>query len=478
MRGIKRAVLVFGLAGLGGLLGLAGCEAGSTPTEPGEDALLRVGPGVSEALAVSGGARVVIALKGEAEAEAELELEFESEGEAEGEPASAVGRVDLSRLERRVGVVREGFLDRVGSDLEGARGFSTVSALVGTVTSEAALGRLAADRAVARIDLDVGGTGGLGSSVAHIAADTRHARSNDGAGVVVAILDTGIQRDHPSLIGRVVAEACFGGPAGFCHNGTTRQTGYGAGEDDAGHGTHVAGIVASSGAVGSPGVAPGASLVSVKVTDNCSFAGCFQSFAEIVAALDWLAVNHDELRVRVVNMSLGTSALFEGACDETTAYNMAGAQAVAVLRQLGVVVVAAAMNDGSRTQMGSPACLSGVVAVGATNNGDLVASFSNVNGQTALFAPGVNIESLAMGGGTRIVSGTSMAAPHVVGCAALLAQASPSLTAGALIDRLLVSEVQVTEQTMGWTLPRLDCRAGTDGPDPEVTVSVERPAGS
>ena len=182
--------------------------------------------------------------------------------------------------------------------------------------------------------------------------------------MTVAVLDSGYDRDHPDLAGPADSTrraSARTSPGRFCPNGTTRQTGAGAAEDDAGHGTHVTGIVTSNGTVSSVGVAPQSSVVAIKVTDNCSFAGCFYTFSEITAGLDHLTA-HPELGVDIVNMSLGTSALFTGDCDSATSWLMAGSTAIANLRAAGVLTFASAGNNGSTTQMTAPACLRNVIA--------------------------------------------------------------------------------------------------------------------
>jgi subtilisin family serine protease len=214
------------------------------------------------------------------------------------------------------------------------------------------------------------------------------------------------------------------------------------------------------------------------VMDACSFAGCFYAFSEIVAALDYLIANQETLQVRAINMSLGTNALFSGICDQTTAFNMAGSFAINTLRSLGAVAVAASMNNGSSTEMASPACLENVLAVGAVTREDVVPTFSNGNDVTDLVAPGVQIRSLAVGGGVRTATGTSMAAPHAAGCAALLAQANPRLSADRIANRLRNSPVQVTDPRNGSTLPRLNCAYDSAPPDPATTTKVGRPGGS
>jgi subtilisin family serine protease len=434
---------------------LGACEQAPEPMEPARPSESRagaanekIGPGVLEALQRGETPMIMVAL-------------------------DAAAPPGLANLRREVAAAQENVLRGVtDQELRVRRRYAAVPAVAGVVRSEAAVRRLAAHPLVRRIDLDVGGTGSLATSVPQIGADRRHDRDNDGAGVVVAVLDTGADTGHPDLAGAVVHEACFGSrdSGGFCPNGTSRQTGTGAAADDAGHGTHVSGIVLSRGVSTAAGVAPGASLVSIKVLDNCSFAGCFYAFSEIVAALDHIINNNVALGVQVINMSLGTGALFTGTCDNAAAFTMAGAAAVNTLRANGVITFASSGNNGSGTQMPAPACLSNVVSVGAVNNADAVAGFSNSNATTDILAPGVSISSLARGGGTVTASGTSMASPHAAGCAALLIQAGDASTPAAILSRLRNSAVQVTDPKNDLTLPRIDCSPDENLP-PTLTVS-------
>jgi subtilisin family serine protease len=456
MRPFDKSLLLLPLA-------LAACERAPELIDPAGTALAsaaerpqeeRIGEGVLEAIQKNGSAAVVVALE-------------------------VPGHNGLGELRRNVAAAQDDVL-RGNSDheLHVRRRYQAVPAFAGTARSEMALKRLASHPRVKRIDLDVDGTGELGTSVAVIGANQRRDVGNDGEGVRVAVLDTGIDTDHPDLAGAAVHQACFGDRdffgtgSGFCANGLERMTGEGAAEDDAGHGTHVSGIITGNGAVGAPGVAPGADIVAIKVLDNCSFAGCFYGFSEIVAALDYIIANNATLGVQVINMSLGTSLMFAGACDNTTAYNMAGAAAINTLRSMGVVAFSSTGNRSSGLGMGSPACLSNVVSVGATDNLDNVALFSNSNAQTDIFAPGVRITSAFRGGGLVIASGTSMASPHAAGCAALLIDAGRFTTPAAVETRLKTSPVRVTDPKNGRSFPRIDCSLD---PNAAPVVSIGGP---
>lgn len=447
------------------VIALAACDRvpdAAAPTPPvSPNAMLapeeRIGPGVLEAIRAGGNPRIVVALD-------VPEIVTTAADQAPPEAGLRVA-AGLARLQSDVAAAQRSTIGRARPEaLVALRRYQTVPAFSANVGSEEAVRALASDRGVRRIDLDVGGTGQLSTSVAVIAATERHHVGNRGQGVVVAILDSGIDTDHPDLADAVVHQACFGGDggpidgAGFCPGGSDRRVGPGAAEDDAGHGTFVSGIVASNGVVSAPGVAPAASIVAIKVTDNCTLSGCFYAFSEIVAALDYLITNNATLQVRAINMSFGTTDLFAGACDNAAAFTMAGAAAINTLRSIGVIAFAAAGNSGSGTMMPAPACLSNVVSVGASDDLDVVAAFSNSNATTDIFAPGVSITSDFLSGGTFTTSGgTSAASPHATGCAALLIDSGEALTPAAIETRLETSLFRVTDPTNSLSFPRIDC---------------------
>lgn len=213
-------------------------------------------------------------------------------------------------------------------------------------------------------------------------------RKSRGEDVAVAILDTGVSLDHPDLAARL--------------SGVYNAVG-GSDDDANGHGTHVAGIVAGSGAAGGIyGVAPKASLYAVKVLDS----GGSGRLSDIIDGLNWCV----QKNVPVANLSLGTPVqhpLLERAVDQAVAG--------------GVFVVAAAGNSGPRPQtLEYPAAYESALAVGACDQEGGIASFSSRGKGLDIAAPGKDIYSTWMQGGYRRLDGTSMAAPHVAGVAALL----------------------------------------------------------
>jgi serine protease len=214
-----------------------------------------------------------------------------------------------------------------------------------------------------------------------------------GSGVRAYIIDTGILRTHSQFGGRV-------------------QTGYsaindGRGSTDCnGHGTHVAGTVGGS----TYGIAKSVTLVPVRVL-GCNGSG---TNSGVIAGIDWVRTNH--VKPAVANMSLGGGA--SSAVD--TAVNN--------LNNAGVTVVVAAGNDSANACNYSPARASGAYTVGSTASNDARSSFSNYGSCLDIFAPGSSITSAwhTSTTSTRTISGTSMAAPHVAGAAALYLQRSPS----------------------------------------------------
>jgi subtilisin family serine protease len=233
--------------------------------------------------------------------------------------------------------------------------------------------------------------------VKRIGSGTVHAGGITGAGVSVAICDSGIDYTHSDLNDNYV------GGYDFVNNDDDPM-------DDEGHGTHVAGSVAAEdNGSGVVGVAPGASLYGLKVLDS-SGSG---NYSWVISALQWCASND----IDVANFSLSSNGDPGSAVENAfiAAYNA------------GVISFAASGNDGRRNGRGDtcdfPARYPIVIAVASTTSSDSRSSFSSTGPDVELAAPGSSIVSTYLGGGYASASGTSMASPHAAGLAALVIQA-------------------------------------------------------
>lgn len=380
--------------------------------------------------------------------------------------------MDLTATRAFVASVQDSLLARLRpDDFVVRRRMAIVPAIAGEVSRDG-LARLIAAPEVRRVDLDEGGTGGLAQAVPLTNTDDVHALGIRGNGVTVAVLDSGIDTNHPDLGADLVAEACFcSGGGGCCPGGTATRFGAGAAEDDNGHGSNVSGIVTSTGIVAPVGTAPGAGIVSIKVLDS---ANSFCCTSDVVAGLDWIINSRPD--VDVVNMSLGTSAMYTGDCDNANSFTMAFAAAVNLLRSRGVLSFVSTGNTRSTTQMQAPACIANAISVAAvydanvgsvtifsctdsTTAADKVTCFSNRNAFTDILGPGAPITSWSRFGGTSTYYGTSQASPHVAGCAANLLEAFPGLAPSALEAALESTGRSVTDAATGRTYPRVDCLA-------------------
>lgn len=241
--------------------------------------------------------------------------------------------------------------------------------------------------------------------------------SSAGAGVRVYVLDTGVDTTIPELGGRVAP--------GFSAFADTTGT-----ADCHGHGTHIAGTVASR----TYGVAKSATIVPVRVL-GCSGSG---KMSDVISGLDWVVKNHPAGTPGVINMSLsgGRSEIMARAVDAATA--------------AGLLVVVAAGNTNTDACQASPSNVPSALTVGASTITDSRASFSSWGTCVDGFAPGERIVSTAPGGTTATRSGTSMAAPHAAGLAAILLADSPRLTPQQVTDALVgASRTGVTDRSAG-----------------------------
>jgi subtilisin family serine protease len=340
----------------------------------------------------------------------------------------------------------------------GVQGLGNNPYVVTEVTA-AGLERLERDPSIFRVYPDMAMRASLAESTELLEAPPVWQSGDRGDGIGVAVIDSGIRRDHPFLKDRIIAEACFSSTSdtikstSLCPSGKDEEIGPGAARDcgprddpkGCGHGTHVAGIIA--GADGRAqntqksfnGVAPKANIIAVKVFTRIDGPTCpgNQPFCMTAYSSDTLkGLLHveqiaDTHKIGVVNMSLG-GGKFDKACDEDSPLT----EVIDRMTARGIAVVIAAGNEKFVGAIAHPACISNAIAVGATTKkGEIDARYSNVSNQVRIVAPGTDIVS-SMGTGYAKSSGTSMAAPHVAGLFALLKMQSRDASVATMLDAL------------------------------------------
>ena len=405
--------------------------------------------------------------------------------------AANILSADLSRLNaaqqrQRVHLVaraKDAFIRSIANQgrMTNVRGMTFTPAVSMSVDA-AALQALERNPNVTRVYEDVVHAPALAESTEFIHAPNAWAANYTGAGQTVAILDTGVDKSHPMLSGKVVSEACYS--QNLCPDGATSSTAPGSGvncstsiTEACGHGTHVAAIAAGKdpGGTGLNGVAKDANIIAIQVfTQFDSTVGAYTS--DIVRGLERVYELRNTYNIASVNLSLGGSTLYTSYCD-TTGYK----DAIDQLRSAGIATVIAAGNSGSTTGISSPACTSSAISVGATlDNADTVSSYSNIASFLSLVAPGSNITSAFPDDQTRTWSGTSMATPHVTGAWAVRKQQAPDESVTDTLAYFRDNAVTMDDTRSGATvtgLKRLDFPASTEPEPSEYQLSVNKTGG-
>jgi hypothetical protein len=243
-----------------------------------------------------------------------------------------------------------------------------------------------------------------------------------GAGVTVAVIDTGIDYTHPSLGGGFGANFKVIGGYDFLDNDSDPM-------DTSGHGTSVAGVIAAEpytvDGITYQGVAPDAKLVALRVGSESSIPD-----SNIEKALQWVIANYQALKISVVNLSLGSGNYADSQTNSTTSDEFQ------TLRDLGIFVVAASGNSNDQNSgpisedgIAFPAADKNVFAVGAVDSNDIITSWTQRGDELDMLAPGVDIVMPDAGGGFATEDGTSFASPFVAGTAALIRQMDASAKA-------------------------------------------------
>jgi subtilisin family serine protease len=259
---------------------------------------------------------------------------------------------------------------------------------------------------------------------------------NSASNVRIYILDTGVRLTHDD----------FGGRA---FTGFDAVTSGGTATDCNGHGTHVAGTAAGT----EHGVAKQARIISVRVL-GCNGTG---SSSQVIAGVNW--VTNNAIRPAVANMSMSSSS--------SSSVNSAVSNSIAA----GITYAVAAGNSNANACNYSPASVSSAITVGSTTSSDARSSFSNWGSCVDLFAPGSGITSAwwTNNSATAMLNGTSMAAPHVAGAAAIVLSANPTWTPGRVWQRLHADATNGVVGSPGSGSPNRLLYAGTGGTKPIIT---------
>ena len=365
------------------------------------------------------------------------------------------------QVNRQKGIIsrRDNTLKEIANeDYQLIHNYKAVPAMV-IRSSGKVIKQLAKSPFVEKIGLDnSGGRGHLNDAIPQTNIDLVKALPLSGAGVEVAIIDSGLDQDHPDFANRVASQVCF---ASDCNTSIYDQNG---------HGTNVAGIIAGSGGIAPQGGSPEVTLHILKVLDASN---SFSTSSQIVSALDHIITNLP--KVSIINMSLGTNQLFTSSCDDYSSWTRTLADAVNQLNDRGVTLFASAGNEGDNTAITAPACLTNVIAVGATWDdrisnytglctelspvGGEITCFSNSSENVDIFAPGALITSTGLNGGISNFAGTSMASPLAASCAALLRQSHPTITPLELRNALVENGGATVTDSAGRIFPSLDCES-------------------
>ncbi|MAE43238.1 hypothetical protein CMO93_05680 [Candidatus Woesearchaeota archaeon] len=294
--------------------------------------------------------------------------------------------------------------------------FSVVNGFAGNVTEEG-LQKLASDPNVKKIYPNRPVKAFLSDSKNIVNASNTwsliyNGTNITGKGEVVCVIDTGVDYTHSDMgncasTSNINDGSCSKVIGGYDFINNDQNP-----IDDHGHGTHVAGIVASTNGI-YKGIAPDANIIAIKSLNSVG-SGTTQN---VIDGIDWCVNNASIFNITVISMSLGGSILYTGHCDDSDSLTAAAIDA-AIAKNISVI--AATGNADSTTGIASPACIKNITSAGGVDKSD--GMDFNRNNLTDLLAPGVNIVSLNLGGSFQTFSGTSFSTPMVTGAFALIHQ--------------------------------------------------------
>ena len=404
-------------------------------------------------------------------------------------PEGNLQRSQVSEQRSNIKAAQETFLNRFASMRVGTVKQFDFIPFVAFETDAATLEQMRDDPQIASIEEDALESLHLAESTPVVGAPAAWTSGFSGSGQTIAILDSGVNKNHNFLAGKIVSEACYSSnfvdsnATSVCPGGVTESTAADSGLNcdttitGCAHGTHVAGIAAGRGSSFS-GVAKDANIIAVQVFSRvANAAGCggttpcacgsnpspcaLSYVSDQIKGLERVRALTSTTNIAAVNMSLG-GGRYTAYCD---AQQTARKAAIDNLRSVGVATVISSGNSSYTDSMGAPACISSAISVGSTGDGssgatlDQVSSFSNSVSYLNLLAPGQWIlSSVANGTSTTTYqnySGTSMAAPHVAGAVAILKQRKPDASVTQILAALSSTGKNITDSRNSIAKPRI-----------------------
>ncbi len=391
-----------------------------------------------------------------------LKNEVRSAPQAQGSLTVArARRPEIARAQRALSIRMS------GHNVSSLRRFKFIPYVAMEVDGEA-LEVLASDPEVVSIEEDGVVKPLLAESTARIGAPHAWSRGYAGSGQTIAIIDTGVDGNHPFLAGKVVSEACYS--ESFCPGGVSESVGPGSGMScpssfsDCFHGTAMAGIAAGRGGDFS-GVARDARIIAIQVFSECGEDCIYSHDSDWIQGLERVVELSAGFDIAAVNMSFGRLVADPKNCDSESP---AVKETFDNLRAAGIAPIAAAGNEGSETSINSPACISSAVSVGSTRGAgrevavETVSKFSNSAPLLDLLAPGSSITTSIPGGEFATFDGTSLAVPHVAGAWAVLKSKAPHASVAELLSVLKTTGIPITDYRNSLVKPRIQVDAALD----------------
>ncbi len=422
-------------------------------------------------------------------------------------PEGNLKKAEMTRQRLGIKDAQDAFLNRYAAFRGGnVKRFEYIPFLA-LETDAASLRLMQEDSLVASIQEDEIADAALAQSIPIVGANTAWNLGYTGSGQTVVIIDSGVDKNHSFLGGRVISEACYSSntasSTSFCPGGVTESTASDSGLnclatiDGCPHGTNVAGIAAGNDGVSIGGVAKNANIIAIQIFSQFTPTACGSASpcarywtSDLIKGLERVRTLANTMNnIAAVNLSLQTGQQFPSNCDAAHAATKA---AIDNLRSVNIATVICSGNFAFTNALTAPACISTSISVGSVDDGslgtmtDVVSSFSDSSPLLHLLAPGRWINSSIPGNLFQNYSGTSMATPHVTGAFAVLRQRKPTASIQQIQDTLIATGQPITDSRNGIVKPRLKVASalqaigGTtafdfDG-DRKTDISIFRPS--